>query len=233
MNIIVPLAGPDLVLKDGTFRPFFPYQGKPMITQIISSRPWFKSGEAKAEDLIFVLREVEKLPELQDYLESSFPGSKQVILKEMTRGALNTALAGVSLVKDFGKPIAVDLVDIDYSAPDFSPSKMFALDPTLFGIIPTFNDSNPKFSYLKMQNNVVLECAEKKVISDVASAGTYFFRNLPTFLHAALGSVKNPERVAFKNSLFLCPSFNFLIDDKLKVINHDVTDVVNLSLLFH
>jgi len=232
MYTIVPLAGPDCY--DGTYglRPLYPVEGEPLIRRAIASRDWYQSGECDDSQLIFVLREAEQADELARALGELFPAARSVRLPQLTRGALLSALAGMALIEDFTTPIAVDLADILYEA-DFSPGARFAADATLSGIIPYFKGDDPKYSYLELDGEVVRKTREKQVISEHASAGTYFFRNLPTFLYAVGRSLDAGDQDSVQGTFFLCPAFNGLIDDGKRVIGCEVQNVKPLSLLFH
>lgn len=232
MYVIVPLAGQDLVLEDGTFRPLYNYEGEPMIKKILKNRLWIKNGEVKNKDIIFVLRQVDNLEFLISSLKKEFPECHCVILDTITRGALSTVMAGASLISDFTQPICVDLADIDYNL-SVSVKNLFQSDYDLDGMLLTFEANDPKFSYLEIHGNRVTQCAEKKVISNIASTGTYFYKNLTTFLEAARGSFEASHLVSFKNSLFICPTFNFLIFKNRKVEHLHVKNIVNMSTLFH
>ncbi len=227
MQVIVPLAGPDLLSEKG-FRPMTDYNGQPMISSLLKRRNWHLSGEVQSQDYVFIIRTVSGVEKLETFLMHEFPGCSIIILSALTQGTLCSALAGASLVKDFDAPICVDLADIDYSS-DFAPVKYFSENKKTYGALLTFTSSQPKFSYLKVEGENVLECVEKKVISDVASAGTYFYRDLHSFLLAAQESIRRREQVMVKGSLFICPSFNFLIQNNLKVIHKPIHLIQSLS----
>lgn len=232
MYAIIPLAGPDIVQSDGSFRPMKEYLGEPMIRKILKNRHWYKNGELVNENIIFVLRDVPNVKNLIDYLEKEFQGCKHVILSELSRGALSSALAGISLIKDFNANICIDLVDIDYEL-SVSVSDMFKKNYELDGLLLSFRGNDPMYSYLQTEGSVVLQCVEKKIISETASAGTYFYKNIERFLDAARGSFEACHLVSFRDALFICPSFNFLIFNKRKVQHLKVDNVVSLSKNFH
>ena len=145
MYCIIPLAGPDCYSPDYKIRPLVEINGRPLIEEVISSRCWVQAGELSNEDMIFVLREDPNLPQLKDYLCDTFPGCRWIVLSEMSRGALLSAAAGLSLIHDFQKPIAVDLADLIYSV-SFSPTEAFESDKDLVGIIPYFHSDNEKYT---------------------------------------------------------------------------------------
>ena len=228
---IVPLAGPDCYDDKWGIRPLYEFQGAPLVKTILSSREWIQSGEVTNERLIFVVREGEGVQQLRTELIRLFPNCNVVTLSVLTRGALLSALAGASVISNFSIPIVVDLVDMDYQS-QFSPSQSFVNDSGLLGIVPYFESSSEKYSYITLQNGLVSAAVEKKKISNNASAGTYFFRNLSVFLKAATCVITSPGTYAYKDTLFLCPVFDPLA--KLgKVIGTKVVMKQEVGLLFH
>jgi hypothetical protein len=233
MKCIIPLAGPDIYTEEYGLKPAYKIDGEPLLVKAIQSRNWYGKGKSLSEDdLIFVVRESNELSEVRSFLQSNFPKGKQVIIPDYTQGALMSTLAGISLIKNFTEPIVVDLVDILFNSV-IDPVKLFNENSNIAGIIPYFKSENPKFSYLKLDNDKnVLMTKEKEVISENASAGVYFFKNVSTFLQAASFSIAYYKKMAHNNLLFLCPSFNGIIDDGKLVKAVVVTDQKEISLKF-
>lgn len=231
MKCIIPLAGPDFIMEDGGIRPLFSVDGEPLLLKAIRSRPWFKSSEMGESDIIIVLRQTDKTAEFLNFLKENLPLAKVVIIPQLTSGALLSSISGISQITNFDEPICIDLVDILYDT-IFSPKLAFE-DPHLFGVIPYFYSRNEKYSYLRVVNGWVKQTAEKKVISEFASAGTYFFKDTPTFLQCIMFSMKTQNTISYNDNLFICPSFNALtVQDKL-VKPVEVTNVISISELFH
>ena len=228
---IIPLAGPDIFTPTGV-KPLMLIDGVPILLRTLESRTWVKSGELESKNMIFILQDDSRALPLRKFVATHFPESRTVLLSQYSRGALMSALAGVSLILDFLQPIVVDLVDIIYDS-NFSPTALFANAISTVGILPYFEASDPKYSYLDIQDGKVMSTVEKQVISTKASAGTYFFKNLTTFLMAASDSVTHPERHQVNQSLFVCPCFNGIISPTHHVIPVPVTNVVPVSLQFH
>lgn len=215
---IIPLAGPDFYdTRRGCVKPLLDLDGRPLLEAALFSRDWVSSGELPPEKLIFVLRDTEHTAEFRKYLEGTYPRSRQVTVSTLTAGALLSAIAGCSLIGDFAEPIVIDLVDILYqSVVVTSPAELFAADPQLGGLLPVFDSDHPQYSYARLdpadpRGTVVVETAEKRVISRNASAGTYFFRNVGVFLAAAAHNLRSPEKYSHKNSMFVCPVYNSVI----------------------
>ena len=231
LKCIIPLAGPDIYIERYGLKPAYKIDGDPLLVKAIHSRSWY--GETLfEEDLIFIIRDFEQLDKLQNFLQYNFPKGKHVIIPELTKGALMSALSGAALIRDFSEPIVVDLVDILFVG-DLNPVKIFKEDENMTGIIPYFISENPKYSYLELSGNSnVIKTREKTVISKFASAGVYFFNNLQTFLNAATFSINHFTKVSHNDLLFLCPSYNGIITKPNKVKGIKVEVQNETSLLF-
>lgn len=232
MYSIIPLAGPDFHSERYGIKPLFLLEGRPLIQVAIESRHWYQCGELQASGMIFVLRASPHTDETVAFLQRTFQGCRIVLVSHLTRGALLTSLAGLSVIENYDVPIVVDLVDILYES-RLEVGQLFSSDAEVGGVLPYFKSSNPKYSYLSCEAGWVVKTAEKEVISDCASAGTYFFRNMSVFLHACLHSVERESEFAVKGILFLCPAFNGVVAQGRRVLPVEVGNVREISLLFH
>lgn len=208
MYTIVPLAGPDFYNPAYGIKPLIKIDDIPLVQRALESRNWNSKEYLSSRRLIFVVRTCEQLAPFKSFLSAQFPNAQLVELQNLTRGALCSAVAGTALISDFNAPLVVDLVDILYES-GCAPQEMFSETDAL-GILPWFESDDPAFSYLEIQNDRVIRAVEKKVISRNASAGTYFFRDLHSFIQGFQGSLRHADAVAVNSNLFLCPSFCFL-----------------------
>lgn len=230
MKCIVPLAGPDLYNPETGFRPLSKVEGGDgLLETAIEGRAWRKDGTLQSSDYVFVVREVEQLAELRAFLASRWPGSKVVTLSALTGGALLSALAGVTLAAT-DEPLCIDLADIFFDGPDDFWRQW---RPGLGGCTPSFIANDPVYSYLRKEGGRVVEAAEKRVISDHASAGVYFFRDAGVYLSAAAHSLANRKTLAFKGNLFVCPAMNGVLAQGLEVDAPLVRNVVPVSKSLH
>lgn len=230
INVVVPLAGPDIVRADGSIKPLTPYRDSVLIQEILKNRSWVKKN--KVEDIIFVIQEIAETENLHKQLKTLFPNCKIVRLSNLTRGALMSASAGVAQIANHELPLCVDLVDINYDI-DVDIYEYFEKYSDVNGLLFTFKSSNSSFSYVAVENEVCVKFKEKEVISDIASAGTYFYRNSGLFLNSVGWSLLNFEKISFKDNLFLCPSYNFFISMNNKVDVLNVDNVESISEKFH
>jgi hypothetical protein len=230
MNIIVPLAGPDFELGDGTTRAERVVEGLPLLRLALESRSWWRSASVGAGNLIFVLRDGPVSRRFADQqLHSWYPEAKVVFLESYTCGAALTSLGGLALC-GVGAPICIDLADIVFED-SADPSVLFQ-DPRLGGLLLTFQSDNPAYSYAELdETGHVVRTAEKRVISEHASAGVYFFRDASTLLRAIAHSIEHRAELAFSGLLYVCPLYNGVIAQGAMVITSPVHNVRDIKLL--
>ncbi|WP_200925536.1 hypothetical protein [Rhizobium sp. Leaf262] len=198
---------------------------QPFLQATLMQRPW--AGKVAPTAYTFVLhdrRETRAFAE--SHLEAWFPGCKVVFISHFTAGAALSSLAGaaVQLGSD-NRPLLIDLADILYTT-DLDPARHFDENPTDGGIALTFASTNPIYSYLRKDaHGKVVEAAEKKVISEEASAGTYAFKSGPVFLRAVAHALENASTQTYRDLFFVCPLFNGVIAQSLNVAVHGVTNI--------
>jgi hypothetical protein len=84
------------------------------------------------------------------------------------------------------------------------------------GGILTFNATHPKWSYAKVgPTGFVSEVAEKKVISNDATVGIYYWKNGRDYVRYAEQMIEKNIRV--NNEFYVCPVFNEAIADGKKI----------------
>ena len=96
------------------------------------------------------------------------------------------------------------------------------------GAILTFKSIHPKWSYAKCdENKTVLEVAEKKVISNNATVGIYYWAKGNDYVNYAEQMIKKNIRV--NNEFYVCPVFNEAIKDKKRVVIEEVDKMWGLG----
>jgi hypothetical protein len=229
VKVVVPLAGPDFEREDGSVKAELAIGGQPLLRRCLEGRVWWQRGQVRGEDLVFVLRDTPRSRRFAGgALATWYPGARIVMLSATADGAALSALAGVALVDPDAGPLCVDLVDIEYRS-TFDPVHCFARSSSVAAAALVFTSNNPAYSYLRTdsEGNVV-EAAEKRLISQHASAGTYFFDRAATYLEALAHSLRHPEQVTHRGLFFVCPLYNGVIAAGRRVVLeqvHDVRDV--------
>jgi NDP-sugar pyrophosphorylase family protein len=227
MHVIVPLAGPDFVRADGSIKALEPFQGQPLLKYALDSRPW----ASKAKQYSFVLYDCQEARRFaHDYLSHWYKGCSVVYLSAFTRGAAISALSGLSVLDEFCQPLIIDLADIIYNS-NINIEQVLEADQSIGGIALVFESNNPQYSYLASDSNgQVVEAAEKRVISDQASAGTYIFRNCATALKAVAHAIENESSQTHNNLFYVCPLFNGVLAQGKQVALARVFDIMDMKI---
>lgn len=227
MRVVVPLAGPDFIQKDFSLKAEIDLNGEPLLRRVLNSRPW----ASHVKEYSFILSDE---PETRKFASNSltewYPKSVVTFISDYTCGAALSALAGMATSKSFDEPVIVDLADILYSS-TLEPTTLLQKHANCGGIALTFKADNPAYSYLSLDTSGSFEEAvEKQVISDNASAGTYIFRDMATYLRALAFCLENQAHQTFRDLFFVCPVLNGVKNQGKRVLLEPVADVVDIKL---
>ena len=223
MNIIIPMAGHgSRFLQAGyTFpKPLIEVHGKPMIQVVIDNL------KVDAHFIFIVQKEHREKYNLDSMLSLLAPGCDIVDVNKVTEGAACTVLLGKELINNVN-PLVIANSDqfVEWSSLDFF-YKMN--EQNLDGGIVSFKSTHPKWSYAKTDNNgFVLEVAEKKTISDIATVGIYYWKKGSDFVKYAEQMIDKNIRV--NNEFYVCPVYNEAILDGLKFKTFDVPKMWGLG----
>ena len=101
-------------------------------------------------------------------------------------------------------------------------------ESSIDGGIVTFNSTHPKWSFVKTDEyGFVTEVAEKNPISDMATAGIYYWSKGSDYVRYTEQMIDKNIRV--NNEFYVCPIFNEAILDNLKVKTHQIEKMWGLG----
>jgi len=84
------------------------------------------------------------------------------------------------------------------------------------GGIVTFKSSHPKWSYARIrEDGFVIEVAEKKPISNIATAGIYYYKNGKDFIKSAEKMIN--KNINLNGEFYVCPAYNEMIEEGKKI----------------
>jgi dTDP-glucose pyrophosphorylase len=124
-----------------------------------------------------------------------------------TAGALcSVLLAAETLASDNELLVANADQQVDVSIDDYLAT---ARRGSWDGYVMTFPSTHPKWSFVRVEGDLVVAAAEKRPISKHATVGLYYFRRAASFLEGA-------ERMLVKSAsvdgqFYVCPVYNELI----------------------
>ncbi len=208
MNIVVLMAGPSRELDKQHNYPklLIEAKGKLIIEHVVDNIMYFK----KDEDNVFFL--VKQSDCDQYYLNNTLgllvPESKVISIQGDTSGAAATALLAIEDIPDDEPLLLINgdqIIDIDLIS---CIDKMMKFDAGTL----VFDSVHPRWSYVRCDSDgFVIEAAEKKPISKLATAGFYFYKSAALFFDAAKRMILKDSHV--DNKFYICPVFNEMILD--------------------
>lgn len=211
-------------LKNGfnTPKPLIPiknFKNDPMIKVVI------ENINIDAEYIFIVQSEHNYKFNLEKYLKSICKNSTIITSDGITKGAACTVLLSEKEI-DSSDPILIVNSDqyIEWDKENF----FSIIKKDLDGCIFTFKSNNPNCSYAKINEyGYVKEVAEKKIISDTATVGIYYWKNGSDFVKYSKEMINNNIRT--NNEFYVCPVYQQAINDGKKIKTFDVLNYWSLG----
>ncbi|MGD8779525.1 MAG: glycosyltransferase family 2 protein [Ignavibacteria bacterium] len=216
-NILITMAGRGQRFIENGFK-----DSKPLI--MIYNEPMIDWAMKSLKDIsgrfIFIyLQSLDKNYNLSDHLINKYGQETLLIpIEEVTEGQACTALLAKSYIDN-------DIELIIFNCDTFFCHRLLD-DITRFprakGFIPVFDSYHPKWSYCKIDDHgKVIEVAEKRVISNHATAGLYHFKYGRDFVWAAEKMINKKNKV--NNEYYIGPAYNELIKrgDEIRISGID------------
>lgn len=210
MNILIPMAGSGSRFVSAGYslpKPLIDVFGSPMIKVVLDS----VSIDA---NYIFVVQRSHRVEyNLDGLLGLMVPGCKIVEVDGVTEGAACTTLLAREFI-DNDEPLMLVNSDqfVDWDSTEF----MYRMiEQGLDGGIVTFTATHPKWSFVRLDDNgFVVEVAEKNPISNIATAGFYYWSRGSDYVRCAERMIDRNIRV--NNEFYVCPVYNEGIAEGLK-----------------
>ena len=219
LNVVIPMAGAGSRFAVAGFddpKPLIPVLGVPMV-QLVASNLELAS---EAQRFIFVVQKTHSERfDLVNKLEEWQPGSAVLEIDGLTDGAASTVLCASGLI-DTDEPLVIANSD-QYVDASFSAFIEDMSDRNLDGSMMTMTSEDPKWSYARIDDrDLVVEIAEKVVISNHATVGIYSFARGSDFVRGARAMIDRQERS--KGEYYVAPVYNQLISQGSRVGVFDI-----------
>jgi dTDP-glucose pyrophosphorylase len=163
---------------------------------------------------------------LDSMLKLITPGCKIVEVDGLTEGAACTTLLAKEFI-DNDEPLLMANSDqfVEWNSNEF----MYKMqESSIDGGIITFNATHPKWSFVKTDEyGFVTEVAEKNPISDIATAGIYYWSKGSDYVKYTEQMISNNIRV--NNEFYVCPVFNEALKDKKKFKIFNINEMWGLG----
>lgn len=216
MNVLIPMAGAGSRFQQVGYtfpKPLIDVRGKPMIQVVVENL------NIEATYIYVVQKEHRAKYNLDTLLNLITPGCKVVEVDGITEGAACTTLLAKEYINNH-EPLLMANSDqyIEWDSNEFM-YKM--VEQNLDGGVVTFRSTHPKWSFAKInEQGYVTEVAEKNPISDIATAGIYYWKRGSDYVRFAEQMIKKNIRV--NNEFYVCPVFNEAIEGGCRVKTFDV-----------
>lgn len=211
LNIVIPMAGAgSRFAKEGykNPKPLIEIDGVPMIKLVVNNlKP------TKNHRFIFVCQEEHLIKyNLEAKLKEWSEGCIVVAINGLTEGAACTVLAAEKYINNDDQLMIANsdqYIDCDIN------KYLSLMDADLDGLIMTMSADDSKWSYVRMENDQVIEVVEKKVISNEATVGIYNYKHGKAFVKAAKDMIGCSIKV--NNEYYVAPVYNVMINNQAKV----------------
>jgi len=223
LNVLIPMAGAGSRFEKAGYsfpKPLIEINGEPMIKVVTENL------NINANFIYIVQKSHREKYNLDALLKLISPNCKIVEVDKLTEGAACTTL----LTKDYinnENPLLIANSDqfIEWDSNEFMYKMM---ETNSDGGIVTFRSTHPKWSFAKIDDNgYVTEVAEKNPISNIATAGIYFWKKGSDYVKYSEEMIKKNIRV--NDEFYICPVFNQAIKDCKKIRTFDIEKMWGLG----
>ena len=217
MNVLIPMAGAGSRFQKAGYtfpKPLIEVNGKPMIQLVVENL------NIDARHIFVVQKEHYNKYNLKHLLNLISPDCKIVQVDGMTEGAACTTLLAKEFINN-DEPLIFANSDqfLDWDSNEF----MYSMEADeIDGGMLTFTATHPKWSFAKLdEDGLVTKVAEKKPISDIATAGIYYWKHGKDYVKYAEEMIES--NIRFNNEFYVCPVFNQAIKagKKIKTFHFD------------
>jgi len=223
LNILIPMAGAGSRFQQAGYtfpKPLINVNGQPMIQTVINNLNF------NGNYIFVVQKEHRKKYNLDTLLNLLTPNCKIIETDGITEGAACTTLLAKEFINN-DKPLILANSDqyLIWDSNEFM-YKMHEQDAD--GGIVTFEATHPKWSFAKInEQGDVIQVAEKNPISNIATAGIYYWRKGSDYVSFAEQMIENNIRV--NNEFYICPVFNEAINANKKIKTHNIEKMYGIG----
>lgn len=215
LNVVIPMAGAGSRFAQAGYtfpKPLIDVHGKPMLQVVLENL------NIDARYIFIVQREHFEKYNLKYMFNLLVPRWDCILMDGVSDGAARTVLEARQIIDTSNHLLIVNSDQfIEWNSNEVMYS--FAADDIDGGIL-TFESTHPKYSFVKTdENGFVSEVAEKKVISNQATVGMYYWNRGSDYVKYAQQMIGANKRV--NNEFYVAPVYQEAIADgkKIKVKN--------------
>ena len=180
IQVVMAMAGRGQRFRDAGYetpKPLILVDGVPMFMKALTS-----IAELKIPIKLFLIvrSDYEVDYQIRKMILQSFPLAQVTMLADETRGAAETVLS-ISDQLISQRPLLIMDCDILFKSDDFKEAIENLHDSKIDGHLISFKSEEPRYSYVIASSGVATQVVEKKVISNEALIGAYFWSKSSDF----------------------------------------------------
>jgi len=226
LNILIPLGNVSKFFKDTSYQypePLIEILSTPMIQHVIENLSVIK----REKKFIFILRENDCISYHLDNTIKLLLGDNVSIIKisNETKGAACSALLAIDIINKENESLIIANGDQVFDLNLNQYIDRFYNENVDAGCL-CFDSVHPRWSFVRLEGEKIIEAEEKNPISRHAIAGFYFFQKGSNFVESAFSMIRKDAH--FKDQFFVAPVLNELI---LK--NHSLSAFTIPSECYH
>jgi len=225
INVLIPMAGEGSRFKDAGFitpKPIIDVEGLPMVGLVADKL------DIKANFIFIVKGEHCETYNLETILKLMYPNCTIVKTWGKQGGAACSVLEAEEFINNEKHLLIVNSDQIwNWNARLFYYQM---IKENLDGGIVTFKDpeKNPKWSFAKInEEGYVTEVAEKKPISNLGTAGIYYYKYGSDFVKYAKQMIA--KNIKINNEFYVAPIYNEFILDNKKIKTFTIEKMIGLG----
>jgi NDP-sugar pyrophosphorylase family protein len=199
-------------------KPLVNVAGIPMIQRVI------ENIGIKGRYIFIVQKQHYTEYNLKSLLDSLAPNNVVIEIDNITQGAACSVLLAKELINT-DSPLLIANSD---QYVEWNPFEFINLASKHDGGILTFNDTSPKWSYVKTTvDRIAIEVAEKNPISNNATVGIYYWTQGKDYVKYAEEMIS--KNIRTNNEFYVCPVYNQAIQDGKSVVTYPVNKMWGLG----
>ncbi len=215
INILILMSGSSDAFKEAGFaypKSLVEISGRPLLQHVLEYLAPLKAIGGK--NLCIIKHDENAKHHTGAVIKLVDAGAQVIEARHQSSGAACSALLAVQHI-DNEHPLIITngdqviMADLPRIVLDFK-------NRDLDGGIIVFEDIHPRWSFVKCdENQHVIETAEKRPISSLATAGFYYFKHGRDYVEAAASMLKKDAHVG--GIFYVCPAYNEMILNQKKI----------------
>ncbi|MFA5247666.1 MAG: glycosyltransferase family 2 protein [Patescibacteria group bacterium] len=228
LNIVIPMAGRGSRFQTAGYtfpKPLIDVKGKTMIEVVVNNL----QPECEHKFIFICQKEHYEKYDLYHVLQNASNNKFEIIqIDGITEGAVCTVLTAIKYINNEDDMMIANADQ--FIKADINDFIAKGREPGVDGLIMTFESSHPKWSYARVDEiGKVIEVAEKKLISNKATVGVYYFKSGKKFIAAAHSMIH--KNIRTNNEFYVCPVYNEMIlnDENIGIYNIEIEQMHGLG----